>query len=90
MVYLSKILAVAAVFPVAPAIAHPGEKHDPHLLKCEIHTRDAMATHVERSLGGCKNILHARELNRRSIVRRSRTVQRLRQMRGITTSKPDP
>ncbi|CAG8105194.1 unnamed protein product [Penicillium olsonii] len=84
MVQLSKYIAIAAACLAAPAIAHPGEKHDPHVLKREIHTRDAMASHAKRSLGGCESTLHARELNRRSIARRSRTVQQLRQKRGIT------
>jgi hypothetical protein len=87
MVQLSKFLAVAAAFLAAPAIAHPGEKHDPHVLKREIHTRDAMAAHAKRSLGGCESTIHARELHKRSIARRSRTVQKLRQKRGITASK---
>ncbi|OQE36864.1 hypothetical protein PENCOP_c011G03234 [Penicillium coprophilum] len=84
MVQLSKFLAIAAACLAAPTLAHPGEKHDPHVVKREIHTRDAMAAHAKRSLGGCESSLHARELNKRSISRRSRTVQKLRQKRGIT------
>lgn len=90
MVQLSKFLAVTAACLAAPAIAHPGEHHDPHVLKHEIHTRDAMAAHAKRSLGGCENTFHARELNKRSITRRSNTVQKLRQKRGITASEPGP
>lgn len=90
MVQLAKYIAIAAACLAAPAIAHPGEKHDPHVLKREIHTRDAMASHAKRSLGGCESSLHARELNRRSIARRSRTVQQLRQKRGITAGKMYP
>ncbi|CAI7592420.1 unnamed protein product [Penicillium glandicola] len=86
MVQLSKFLAVAAACLAAPAIAHPGEKHDPHVVKREVHTRDAMAAHAKRSLGGCESTLHARELNKRSIARRSRTVQKLRQKRGISAN----
>lgn len=88
MVQLSKFLAVAAACLAAPAIAHPGEKHDPHALKHEIHTRNSMAAHAKRSLSGCESTTHARELNKRSITRRSRTVQNLRQKRGITTGEP--
>ncbi|KAJ5676352.1 hypothetical protein N7536_012524 [Penicillium majusculum] len=84
MVQLSKFLAVAAACLAAPAIAHPGEKHDPHALKHEIHTRNSMAAHAKRSLGSCESTTHARELNKRSITRRARTVQSLRQKRGIT------
>ncbi|KXG51985.1 Intradiol ring-cleavage dioxygenase, core [Penicillium griseofulvum] len=86
MVQLSKFLAIAAACLAAPTIAHPGEKHDPHAVKREIHTRDAMAAHAKRSLGGCESTLHARELNKRSIARRSSTVKKLRQKRGITAS----
>ncbi|KAJ5926113.1 hypothetical protein N7516_007886 [Penicillium verrucosum] len=86
MVQLSKFLTVAAAFLVAPAIAHPGEKHDPHVLKNEIHTRDAMAAHAKRSLNACESSPAAHQLNKRSIARRSNTVQNLRQKRGITSS----
>ncbi|KAJ5817389.1 Intradiol ring-cleavage dioxygenase core [Penicillium robsamsonii] len=85
MVQLSKFLAIAVACLAAPVIAHPGEKHDPHVVKREIHTRDSMAVHAKRSLGSCENAFHARELNKRSIARRSRTVQKLRQKRGITS-----
>ena len=87
MVQLCKFLAVAAACLAAPAIAHPGEKHDPHHVKREVHARDAMAAHAKRSLGACESTLHARELNKRSIARRSHTVQNLRKKRGITASK---
>lgn len=90
MVQLSKFLTAAAAFLVAPAIAHPGEKHDPHVLKNEIHTRDAMAAHAKRSLNACESSPAAHQLNKRSIARRSNTVQNLRQKRGITSSKLHP
>ncbi|CAG8049148.1 unnamed protein product [Penicillium nalgiovense] len=86
MVQLSKFLAVAAACLAAPAIAHPGEKHDPHVVKREIHARDVMAAHAKRSLNACENSFHARELNKRSIARRSQTVKKLRQKRGITAN----
>ncbi|OQE26452.1 hypothetical protein PENSTE_c005G08138 [Penicillium steckii] len=86
MVQLCKLLAIAAACLAAPAIAHPGEKHDPHILKREIHTRDVMAAAGKRSLGGCESTLHARELAMRNVARRARTVQKLRQKRGITSA----
>ncbi|KAJ5190002.1 Intradiol ring-cleavage dioxygenase core [Penicillium cf. griseofulvum] len=86
MVQLSKFLAIAAACLAGPAIAHPGEKHDPHVVKREIHTRDAVAAHAKLSLRGCESTLHARELNKRSIARRSSTVKKLRQKRGITAA----
>ena len=85
MVQITKLLAVAAACLAAPAIAHPGEHHDPHVVKREIHARDAMAEHAKRSLGGCENTLHARNLAKRTAARRARTVQKLRQKRGITS-----
>lgn len=45
MVGLIKCLAVAAIALAAPAIAHPGEHHDPQAVKREVHARDAMASH---------------------------------------------
>lgn len=87
MVQLSKFLTVAAACLAAPAVAHPGEKHDPHVLKREIHAREAMAAAAKRSLGGCESTLPARELAKRNVARRSHTVQQLRKKRGITASK---
>ncbi|KAJ5675291.1 uncharacterized protein N7477_005225 [Penicillium maclennaniae] len=86
MVQLSKFLAVAAVYLAAPAIAHPGEQHDPHMVKRGIHARDAMAAAAKTSLEACENSLHARELAKHNIARRARTVQQLRKERGITTT----
>lgn len=87
MVQLSKILAIAAACLAAPVVAHPGEKHNPHVIKREIRARDAMAAAARRSLGGCESSLHAQELNNRSVARRVRTVNQLRKKRGITASE---
>ncbi|KAJ5698845.1 hypothetical protein N7462_000850 [Penicillium macrosclerotiorum] len=86
MVQFSKVLAVVAACLVAPVMSHPGEKHDPHVVKREVIERDAMAAAAKRALGGCENSLHARELNKRSIARRARTVKQLREKRGVTAS----
>ncbi|KAJ5592038.1 uncharacterized protein N7459_002407 [Penicillium hispanicum] len=86
MVQLSKFLTVVAACLAAPAIAHPGEKHDPHVVRRELHARDALAAASKRAIGGCENSLHARELNKRSIARRSRTLHQLREKRGVTAS----
>jgi hypothetical protein len=84
MVQLFRFLAVAAA---CLAAAHPGEKHDAHVVKREVHAREAMAAAAKRSLGGCESSLHSRELVKRNVARRSRTVQQLRKKRGITASK---
>ncbi|KAJ5273705.1 hypothetical protein N7478_008830 [Penicillium angulare] len=86
MVQLSKLIAVVAACLATPAIAHPGEKHDHHAVKREVHARDAMAAAAKRSLGGCESSLHARELAKRNVARRSRTVQQLREKRGVTAN----
>lgn len=87
MVQLSKFLTVAAACLAAPAVAHPGEKHNPYVVRREIQARDALATAAKRALGECENSFHARNLNERSIARRSRTVHQLRERRGITASE---
>lgn len=84
MVQLSKFIAVAAACLAAPAVAHPGEKHDPHVVKRELHARDYAAAAAKRSLAGCENSLHARELAKRNVARRSQKVQNLRKKRGVT------
>lgn len=87
MVQLSKFIAVAAACLAAPAVAHPGEKHDPHVVKRELHARDYAAAAAKRSLAGCENSLHARELAKRNVARRSQKVQNLRKKRGVTARK---
>lgn len=87
MVQLLRALAVAAACLAAPVVAHPGEKHDPHVLKREINARDAAAAAGKRALGGCENTLQARELSRRNVARRAHTVQKLRKKRGITSGE---
>ena len=87
MVQISKLLTVAAACLAAPVVAHPGEKHDPHVVRREIHAREALAAAAQRSLGRCENSSHARELNRRSIARRAHTLHQLRQKREIITSE---
>jgi hypothetical protein len=84
MVQLSKFIAVAAACLAAPTAAHPGEKHDPHVVKRELHARDYAAAAAMRSLAGCENSLHARELAKRNVARRSQKVQNLRKKRGVT------
>jgi hypothetical protein len=84
MVQLSKYIAVAAACLAAPVVAHPGEKHDPHVVKRELHARDYAAAAAKRSLAGCENSLHARELAKRNVARRSQKVQDLRKKRGVT------
>ncbi|KAJ5660501.1 hypothetical protein N7507_006952 [Penicillium longicatenatum] len=84
MVQLSKYIAVAAACLAAPVVAHPGEKHDPHVVKRELHARDYAAAAAKRSLAGCENSLHARELAKRNVARRSQKVQNLRKKRGVT------
>ncbi|KAJ5917227.1 hypothetical protein N7466_010781 [Penicillium verhagenii] len=86
MVQLSKLLAVAAACLATPAVAHPGEKHDPHVLKRDIHARDFAAEAAKRSLGGCANSLHARQLAKRNIARRAEKVKALRKQRGVTAN----
>jgi hypothetical protein len=84
MVQLSRLLVVAAACLAAPAIAHPGEHHDPDVVRREIHARDAAAASARRALGACESSLDARELAKRNVARRSRTVQQLRRKRGVT------
>lgn len=74
----------------APAFAHPGEKHDPHVVKRETYARDAMAEVAKRSLGRCERSFHAQALAKRNVARRSQTVQKLRKERGITASELSP
>ncbi|KAF2177436.1 aromatic compound dioxygenase [Zopfia rhizophila CBS 207.26] len=85
MVNLSYLAsAVAASSLVGVAIAHPGESHDPAALKREIEARNIMAKHARRSMNQCAGSLKHRELMQRSYERRAKTLQALREKRGIT------
>jgi hypothetical protein len=82
--HFSKLLTLSAA---TLALAHPGEKHDPHIMKREIRARDAHAIRSKRSLDACSTTQHAKRLQQRNIARRAQTVQNLRKARGVTTSK---
>lgn len=81
----SKLLLAALATPI---LAHPGEKHDPHVLKREIHARDAFAHMGKRALDSCSTSLGARHLNKKNVQRRAERVNALREKRGISTSMP--
>lgn len=80
--HFSKFLTISAA---SLALAHPGEKHDPYVMKREIWARDALAAHSKRSLDACANTEHAKRLRQRNLARRALTVSKLRNERGITT-----
>ncbi|KAF7596022.1 hypothetical protein BBP40_003802 [Aspergillus hancockii] len=81
--HFSKLLALSAA---TLALAHPGEKHDPHVMKREIRARDAHAIRSKRGLDACSTTEHAKRLQQRNVARRAQTVQNLRKARGVTTS----
>ncbi|KAF2995983.1 hypothetical protein G7054_g5715 [Neopestalotiopsis clavispora] len=81
MVAFSKVAIAAFTGLVA---AHPGEKHDAHHLKREIAARDNYARFGARSLANCAGSTQAQALKARSIERRAKRVDNLRQKRGIT------
>ncbi|OJJ54263.1 hypothetical protein ASPSYDRAFT_35772 [Aspergillus sydowii CBS 593.65] len=66
------------------ALAHPGEKHDPAVLKREIRARDAQAVRARQALNTCSNSNAAVQLNQRNIARRAHTTRELRKEKGIT------
>ncbi|EYE95305.1 intradiol ring-cleavage dioxygenase [Aspergillus ruber CBS 135680] len=80
--HFSKLLLAALATPI---LAHPGEKHDPHVLKREIHARDAFAHMGKRALDSCSTSLGARQLNKKNVQRRADRVNALREKRGIST-----
>ena len=84
MVAFSKVAIAAFTGLVA---AHPGEKHDAHHLKREIAARDNYARFGARSLANCAGSTQAQALKARSIERRAKRVDNLRQKRGITGGK---
>ena len=80
----SQLLLASSLF--SPLLAHPGEKHDPHVLKREIYTRDAVANVGKRALDACSTSIDARHLHTKNVERRARTVHDLRKKRGIKES----
>ncbi|KAL4926388.1 intradiol ring-cleavage dioxygenase [Aspergillus undulatus] len=68
------------------ALAHPGEKHDPAVLKREIHARDVHAVRARQALDTCSNSNEAVQLKQRNVARRARTTRELRESRGITAN----
>ncbi|KAI9035829.1 intradiol ring-cleavage dioxygenase [Aspergillus affinis] len=81
--HFSKLLTLTAA---TLAVAHPGEKHDPEVVKREIRARDAHAARSRRALDACSTTTHSKQLQQRNVARRARTAQELRQARGITAN----
>jgi ABC-type hemin transport system ATPase subunit len=82
-----KTLSSAALLLANFAAAHPGEKHDHEHIKRQIQARDAVANLGQRSLNACSGSESARAIKARSISRRARKVQELREKLGIKTCK---
>jgi hypothetical protein len=80
-----KTLASAGLLLANVASAHPGEKHDHQRLKRQIQARDTVANLGQRSLNACSGSDHALALKSRSVSRRARKVQELREKLGIKT-----
>ncbi|KAL4916169.1 Intradiol ring-cleavage dioxygenase [Aspergillus aurantiobrunneus] len=80
---LSAFLAATAA---TLALAHPGEKHDPAVLKREIKARDVQAVRARQALDSCSKSNAAVQLNQRNIARRAQTTRELRKNRGITAN----
>ncbi|EME47032.1 hypothetical protein DOTSEDRAFT_50529 [Dothistroma septosporum NZE10] len=85
MVQITKLAALAAAC-ITPAIAHPGEKHDPAKVKREIIAREHWAHQGKRSLDACSNGETYRRFAARNIERRARKARELREQRGLTST----
>jgi hypothetical protein len=89
MVNFASVLngALAASAIIGLAAAHPGEKHDHAKIKREIDVRGMRAAAAKRSLGACQNTIESRQLMQRSVQRRAKVVNELRQKRSISGRK---
>ncbi|QDS76767.1 hypothetical protein FKW77_001818 [Venturia effusa] len=84
MVAISK-LSVAGLLSTIVA-AHPGEKYNLNEVARQVKARDFMAAAAKRSLDSCSSSLKHRDLNARSVARRSAVAKDLREKRGISAS----
>lgn len=84
MVQITALLAgfTAAAGLVGSAVAHPGGHEAENLVK-----RDAVWHASKRSLAACAETLNGRALMERAVTRRNELAQKLRQKRGIESSK---
>ncbi|KAF2108121.1 putative GPI anchored dioxygenase [Lophiotrema nucula] len=82
--FVSILSSTLAASSLAGLVAsHPGEKHDMAHVKREIDVRQMRAAAAKRSLGQCQSNLKHRQLMQRSVERRSKNLQTLREKRGI-------
>ncbi|KAM0345715.1 hypothetical protein ACHAPU_006370 [Fusarium lateritium] len=79
-------LCSAALLLATIASAHPGETYKHEQVKRQTQMRDAVANLGQRSLNACSGSEYAHALKARSISRRGRKVQELRERLGIKTS----
>ena len=85
MVQFTKIAAAALI--AGSAVAHPGEVHEPAQIRRELADREVVANRYVRSLGKCASNTKAREASERAASRRASKAEKLRQARGISSSK---
>lgn len=78
------MLTALAIFNLIAG--HPGESHDADKLDREMKIRAYMAEAQARELGQCEGSFDAVARTERAIERRTNTVQRLREERGLTNS----
>lgn len=85
MVNFGKVVLVAGCV-VIPALAHPGQYHDPEEVRREIAERDVYAAHIQRGLQACSGHPNYMALKERAQTRRFNKAKALRSKRGLDAS----
>jgi hypothetical protein len=86
MTKIACLLGLAALLSTLfVADAHPGEIHDTAQVKRDIAVRDLLARNARRSLDLCEGSADHLALMKKSILRRSGQLEKLRKARGVAS-----
>lgn len=84
MVVYSKLAGgLVAATLLGFSAAHPGEHHDHAAIEHSVRQRESLAKHTRRSLDKCTDSVNHQTLMERSVARRVKQLELLRQKRGL-------
>jgi hypothetical protein len=87
MTKIANLLGLAVLLSSTLVVeAHPGEVHDAAQVKRDIGVRDMLARNARRSLNRCEGSVNHQALTKKSVLRRSGQLEKLRKARGVASS----
>jgi hypothetical protein len=86
MIGHSFVVALATLSSLSFTVAHPGEKHEAHIVARDMELRSIMAENQMKEVRECEGSYDFIGRKDRAIKRREATVRRLQEERGLPTN----